>query len=253
MRTTKPVSEQPYKQPPITEAVIEIRFATPADDPAVAKASADFKSYYPQEELITNVGVQLYLPSSPQIKTKAQTVEKRGRRRSSLDQTQLLLLWPENFVISQLAPYPGWDAFFDRFRRDWEMWKRAIGYRKISRVGVRYLNRIDIPLSGPLIQHEHFLNIYPNIPEFLGPMSSYAVQAQLPLQDVGCNLTLNSGLVPSPVLSHASFLFDQDIAKEESPPQNDEGLYRLLNQIRIKKNTVFEACVTDKARELFNP
>jgi uncharacterized protein (TIGR04255 family) len=247
------VSEQPYKQPPITEAVIEIRFAVPNEDATIAKASADFKSHYPQENTVTNVAVQLYLPTGPEIKTAAQTLEKSGYRRSSTDQTQLLLLWPDNFVISQLAPYPGWDAFFERFSRDWEIWKRAIGYRKISRIGVRYINRIDIPLSGPFLQYEQFLNIYAHLPESLGPVSSYAVQAQMPLPKIGCKLTLNSGIVPSPVLRHVSFVFDQDIGNEETPPQNDEGIYKLLNEIRVKKNSVFESCVTDQARRLFNP
>ncbi len=247
------MSEQPYKQPPITEAVIEIRFATPNDDAVIAKASGDFKSHYPREDAATNVAVQLYLPTGPEIKTTAQTLEKKGRRRSSTDQTQLLLLWPDNFVVSQLAPYPGWDAFFERFRRDWEIWKRAIGYRKIGRIGVRYINRIDIPLSGPLLEHEQFLNVYAHLPESLGPVSSYAVQAQLPLQEIGCKLTLNSGIVPSPVLRHVSFVFDQDIANDETPPQNDGGIYNLLNEIRVEKNVVFETCVTDKARRLFNP
>ena len=247
------MSEQAYKQPPITEAVIEIRFATPNDDATIAKASGDFKSHYPQEDAATNVAIQLYLPTGMEIKTMAQTLEKKGRRRSSMDQTQLVLLWPDNFVISQLAPYPGWDAFFERFRRDWEIWKRGIGYKKISRIGVRYINRIDIPLSGPLLEYERFLNIYAYLPESLGPVSSYAVQAQLPLQEIGCKLTLSSGLVPSPVLRHVSFVFDQDIAKEETPPQNDDEIYNLLNEIRVKKNIVFETCVTDEARRLFNP
>jgi len=47
-------------------------------------------------------------------------------------------------------------------------------------------------------------------------------------------------------------MFDQDLYKENNIPQNDDGLYNLLNQIHVKKNAVFEACITDRARELFN-
>jgi uncharacterized protein (TIGR04255 family) len=155
-------------------------------------------------------------------------------------------------VISQLAPYPGWDGFFRRFVRDWTIWKKSAGYRKVGRVGVRYINRIDIPLAGrPVIEETEFLNVYPHIPKELGPTNAYGVQAVLPILDINCRLTLNSSVVPSPLLNHVSFIIDQDIAKEVDTPQSDENLYELLNAIRLKKNEIFEACITDRARELF--
>jgi uncharacterized protein (TIGR04255 family) len=152
----------------------------------------------------------------------------------------------------QLAPYPGWDQFFGRFCRDWEAWKNSVGYRKIIRVGVRYINRIDIPTDEPVLYEEQFLNVYPHIPEVLGPMMQYALQTQLSLTDIGCILTLNSSVVPSPLIGHRSFVIDLDIGKD-SPPQNDDAIYELINRIRIAKNRVFEACITDRARELFEP
>jgi uncharacterized protein (TIGR04255 family) len=248
-----PVSEQPYKQPPITEAVIEIRFADPMPPAEVAKLSETFKSPYPQEQVVTDLSVQLYLPHHRQETTQAKAIEKRGHRRSSPDQTELLLLWPENFVISQLAPYPGWDAFFARFQRDWSLWKRSVSYKKISRIVVRYINRIDIPMEGPVTHEEEFLKVYVHMPEELGPTTAWAVQAQLRLPDMGCKLTLNSSVVPSPLLGHVAFVLDQDVSKEDAPPQSDTEIYELLNQIRAKKNAIFESCITDNARRLFKP
>jgi hypothetical protein len=62
----KPVmAEQPYKQPPITEAIIELRFATPIDPDDIAKVSADLRSFYPIQHAITDVRVHLNLPFRP--------------------------------------------------------------------------------------------------------------------------------------------------------------------------------------------
>jgi hypothetical protein len=41
------VSEQPYKRPPITEAVIEMRFDAPIDLSEIQKVSGDFAACYP--------------------------------------------------------------------------------------------------------------------------------------------------------------------------------------------------------------
>jgi uncharacterized protein (TIGR04255 family) len=249
-----PVSEQPYQQPPITEAVIEIRFSEPMPTADLAKVSDTFKSTYPHEQIVTDVSVQLYFRHDTQNTAQAKAIEKRGHRRSSPDQTELVLLWPAIFVVSQLAPYPGWDVFFARFQRDWNTWKRAVSYKNISRIGVRYINRIDIPVEGrPVTHEEEFLNVYVHMPDELQPLAAWAVQGQLRLPDIGCKLTLNSSVVPSPLLGHVAFVLDQDIAKDDRPPQNDAEIYELINQIRDKKNSVFESCITDKARRLFKP
>ena len=248
------MAQQPYKHPPITEAVIELRFADLVDADEIAKVSAALKSIYPVQQPITDIRVHLNLPLPQQPVTTAQPIETHGNRLSTEDQTQIVLVWPAAFVFSQLAPYPGWEVFFERFSRDWSVWKRTLGYRKISRIGVRYINRIDIPVAtAAIIQQEDYLNIYPHLPPAFDPITAYNVVAQLPVPDIGCVLTLNSSAAPSPLLGHAAFIVDQDIAKEGDPPQNDEAIYALLNQIRVKKNDIFEACITPRARELFKP
>lgn len=247
------MAEQPYKRPPITEAIVEIRFATPIDADAIIKTGPAFRQFYPLEQIVKNVNVAVGVPVDNNDAPTAQINQENGHRRSSSDLTELVLMWPFTFVISQLAPYPGWDAFFARFVRDWTLWKKALGYRKISRVGVRYINRIDIRLvpDHPVIEEAEFLNVYPHLPEALGATFGYGVQAVLGISDIGCKLVLNSSVVPSPLLNHGSFLIDQDIAKEVDPPQSDEQLYELLKAIRVKKNSVFKSCITDRARELF--
>ena len=109
----------------------------------------------------------------------------------------------------------------------------------------------DIPITGSVTYYEKYLNIYPYVPEQWAPNLGYGVQVQLPIADIGCVLTINSSSVPSMLLNHASFMFDQDIAKTADVPQNDKDLYKLLEDIHVKKNEVFEACITDEARELF--
>src|SRR5260370_18196118 len=113
------------------------------------------------------------------------------------------------------------------------------------------MNIIDIPFAGPLVEYEQYINVYPHLPEVFTNVRGYGVQAQVQLADMDCILTLNSLSVPSPLLGHAAFIVDLDIANEVKPPQNDESLYELLNRIRLKKNEIFESCITPLARELF--
>jgi uncharacterized protein (TIGR04255 family) len=247
------MAEQPYKRPPITEAVIAVAFGVAIDSGDLDRANGNFERIYPQYQHARNVDFQVIMPHRPGSvpDTKIQK-DEMGHRRSSDDQTEIVILWPTSLVFSQLAPYPGWDAFFGRFSRDWELWKKVVGYRKISRVGVRYINRIDIPITGNVIQYEEILNIYPHMPDALGSILAYGIQTQLPYPEIDGRITINSASIPSPILNMSSFILDQDLSTENNISQTDEGLYKLLNQIHMKKNAVFETCITDRARELFN-
>jgi uncharacterized protein (TIGR04255 family) len=247
------VPEQPYRRPPITEAVIEVRFADEASPAQLERIMSGFASSYPHQQMQRNVGFAVAVPPELSEQPRAQFNQQIGYRRSSTDLTEILLVWPAIFVVSQLAPYPGWETFIARFARDWTDWKRFAGYRRIVRIGVRYINRIDIPMetASGVLEETEYLKVFPKLPDGLGPMTAFGVQAIVPLVDIGCNLTINSGAVPSPLLNHCSFILDIDIAKEESAAQKDDEVAALLNQVRVRKNEIFEACITDRARELF--
>ena len=106
------MSDQPYTKPPITEAVVEIRFAEALDASELDKAARQLKSVYNNEEHTRNVAFAVDVPSIGPVQTTLN--EQLGRRMSSDDLTQIVILWPSSFVVAQLAPYPGWQKFFGR-------------------------------------------------------------------------------------------------------------------------------------------
>lgn len=242
-----------YDRPPITEAVIGITFETSIDEAEIASVQEKFSSNYPHHQTLSNLSFKVNVDTNKNNAATTAVNEEIGHRRSTSDMTQLLVLLPTTFIVSQLAPYPGWDEFFDRFVRDWKLWNWHMGFRQIKRIGVRYINRIDIPVSesASVIEHEEYLNVFPKVPDSLGPITAYGVQTAFMLADIECNLNLNSAAVPSPILNHASFLIDQDIYKEVNPPQSEKDIQALLQKIRVKKNQIFEDCISDRARELF--
>jgi uncharacterized protein (TIGR04255 family) len=242
-----------YKHPPITEAVIGISFTSPIKSAIFDSINKKFHTHYPHHQMVSNIGVDVAVElSKNQIQKPTTNIKKMdGHRLSTADMTQLLVLWPSVFTLSQLAPYPGWDKFFERFVRDWKVWKRVVGFQTISRIGVRFINRIDIPITGPVTEYEEYLNVYPKLPDSINPINAYAVQVVSELKDINCILKINSAAVPSPILNHSSFIVDLDISKEVDPPQNDNDIYDLINKIRAQKNSVFESCMSKRAKELF--
>jgi len=238
-----------YKRPPITEAVIEMRFSSVIEEPTLLKVSKKFEKNYSRLEPIKSHGLETNVINGESI---TNIITKTDYRLSSQDISQILILRQSAFVLSQLAPYKSWDYLISRFERDVKLHLKHAGYCPITRIGVRYINRIDIPKTGSLIHEAEYLNIYPKHPDILNPLLSYSINSRSELEDIKSLLTINSAVVNSPLPENISIVVDQDIVRETDLPQNTKDIIDFLHEVRIKKNSVFESCITDKTRELFD-
>lgn len=244
-----------YPKPPITEAIIGIDFTSPIQFDDLNVISSKFKIDYPNIENIQSLDVDVNPPNNQNTLVNNNHIHLNaigGLRLSSPDVSRLMLIWPKTLTISQLAPYQGWDDLFKRFESNWKTWKRTFGFREISRIGLRYINRIDIPVDNDVVLHEEYINIYPRVPSGEWPLHNYALQMISPIKDTAIMCQINSAIVDSPLLNHLSIIFDLDLSISENVPQSDDELLKVLNLMRIHKNKIFESVITEKTRKLFN-
>jgi len=235
-----------YSKAPITEAVIELRHTGVVEPEAIDKVSKLLSKEYPFDEPQQQLDIRIE-PNGARLES-----HYLGKRLSSVDRTDIFILGSQNFISSRLAPYSGWDEFIARTASVWDVWRNQVGNREFSRIGVRFVNRIDIPIEkGEIVDIEKYLNLHPSAPDFGGPISAFTLQINRPLGVDDCNLLLTSANVPSPLLGFASFLLDLDVSRESNLPRKPEDVMDLLHRMRGHKNQVFEGCVTDAARELF--
>ncbi len=248
MPTQTPIN---YPRPPIIEAVVGITFSHPIKDSVLATVDRRFAKYYPAhlENEHTSLLVNRIIGADARPVSSVQEQSIWGHRRMSSAMDEIAVLMPDSLTVSQLAPYSGWEAFLARLQRDLALYKRPGIAREISRIGVRYINRVDIAASGNVVEHERYLNLYPRVPPELGHIVGYNMQTTFNLANIGCEATLNTAPVPSPTLGHASFILDIDVYKTAHLPMNDVGILSLLGQMRVEKNRIFEVCITQQARE----
>lgn len=238
-----------YKRAPITEAVIEIRFSTALESKILEKVAKKFKKHYPEFRQVETHHVKIDIKLSD---GKHSDKIEHEYRLSSNDSSQILILQRQSFIIVQLAPYKGWNNFINRFEQDIELFKKHAGHRQIARIGVRYINRLDIPFSGSAVRTRDYLSIFPQHPDGLNPLIGYSINTKSVLIDLGSVLTINSAIVESPLPNYLSIVLDQDIGIDKEPPQSTEDVIKFLGLVRDKKNEIFESCITDKSRELFS-
>lgn len=180
--------------------------------------------------------------------------EPQGFRLTSDDQADVMLVFPNGIAAARLAPYPNWEHLRDRAVAAWSEWRRSTKFSPLSRLGIRYLNRIDVPIKdAPTIDLETYLKFRPNIPKIgKGPIVGYMVQATMPTDNPFWNTSITSSIVsPPPLINHLSLLLDIDVFRTEQIPGKENDLWAVVEEARGIKNRVFEHCITDQSRELF--
>ena len=248
-----------YARPPITEAVIEFRFDPVMSPGALAKFMRDVQGQYPTAEASYEVTVELKVPASGAEPVATPKKKLAGYKITGRDDTDLILLAADRLATVRLAPYCGWEEFLETTKNNYAMLKKRSGYRKIVRVATRYVNRIDIPIcvsdsvgTSKSINTTEYLLLEPQIPKIIPNVSSFTSQFVGSVPEIDGKVLVNAAIVSSPLIDHVSLLLDIDLFKDENMPQKDSEVWDLLAAFRNQKNILFEAFVTDKARELFD-
>lgn len=239
-----------YPRAPITEAVIQILVGADAEPRALDRIAHKLKAVYPNSQplqefkvAIPNTGGPVNVAQSPQ-----------GFRLANNDQTDVVMLSPRGITAARLAPYQDWKYLREKANTAWQEWKAATPSFSIARLGVRYINRIDIPINpGVPLNVEDYLSFVPRVDAITDkPMLGYLMQVVIPTYDPHWTATnTTTALGDTQVPAHASFILDIDVARTVDIPLNDKLLWPIVDAAQPIKNDIFERCIKDSARKLF--
>lgn len=246
-------AQRSYKRPPVAEAAIELRFENPISQSDLERAAARLEKEYPisETEFAQTVTVDSLAGSA------AFSSAWQGIKRSSVDRTDVTIFRTGTLVVGHLAPYRGWEHLFERIKNAWLAIARATGENiALSRIGVRYINRVDIPeKNGENISLFDYVRFHPQAPEGLTDnvhITEYYSHVIYPIPEDGFAVKLVAASAVSPLISHKSLILDIDVFRDHDLPRKVDEVWKQLSIMRDRKNMIFEICVTNKARELFD-
>jgi uncharacterized protein (TIGR04255 family) len=155
------------------------------------------------------------------------------------------------FTFSRLAPYQTWEQLRDEAKTLWESYRQIVGPLPIVRIGLRYVNQLDLP--APLRDFRDFIRSYPEISSDLTQeLAGFFLQVQIPQEDIGAMLFLNEALVPPSGPNVVSVVLDIDVFKQGLKLESEDELWNTMEALRLRKNLVFEGCITNNTRELIS-
>lgn len=238
-----------YSHSPLTEAIIDIQVDLPdsATLDVLASIQKGQQENYPIRQNRMLFQGQFSTEPSQLSATGSQT--HIGYSYISKDKRQVAQARLDGFTFSRLAPYESWSSFQQEARQWWEIYKSVAQPIAIKRVAVRYINRLDLPL--PVNNLRDYLRTVPEISSELPQnINDYFMQLQIPQEELRAMLIINQALLPPNQKNIVSVLLDIDLGRSVDLPENEIDLWPLFEELRHYKNKVFEACITERTREL---
>jgi uncharacterized protein (TIGR04255 family) len=237
-----------YTKAPITEAVIDLSVEIGSEEKP--QSLNDFGSIiqadYPKKDMVLAIENRFEQVEGEASLSSNQSI--LGYRFISPDDKQIVQARLNGFTFSRLAPYEKWELFRDEAQRLWDIYKVSTNSKTINRVAVRYINRLDLPL--PLDLKEYLLTAPELSPKLSQGLSDYFMQLQIPQEDIKAMLVLIEAIIPSSKENLLSVLLDIGLFSDVDFSATKDDHWRLLETFRVRKNEIFEACITDKTREL---
>jgi len=238
---------------PIVEAVIDIR-----SQPTVAFEEATFK---PQLE--AKLGGYEYLDSQRTFQHEfrveagkppsamARDMGWQGLRFQSTDKKQIAQFNRNEFVLSRLEPYQSWEQLYEEGMRLWSLYVELAQPVEIKRIGLRYINRIQLP-PGEL-RFEKYMGPAPAPPQGLTlPFRGFMHQDTLEVTGHPYAINVIRTIQPSgdSGVPGMGLILDIDAFTTEEFELNEVLLKRHLLAMRWLKNKMFFGSVTPMALKL---
>jgi len=245
-----------YKHAPITEAVIEIRVQPIRAERSarLAELAGALKETFPKQAPIQmlHFGVAAAPNAGNAQVNQVFSQSALGFRLANAGDTRVVQLRSDGFAYSHLQPYSEWSTFRGEAKPLWDRYRENFPDLHLQRCGLRYINRIDIPAEK--IDIFEYFRFYPEIPKQLAHQDvvSMALNVQMPQTDLECMAVIIQALIEPPRPGVISVVLDIDLFRLNIESWQDVRLWQFLDALRIRKNEIFEACITDRTRALID-
>ncbi|MHB1273311.1 MAG: TIGR04255 family protein [Rhodanobacter sp.] len=243
-----------YRKAPIVEAVIDlrVRFDEAPTFDVLKRAAATLKERFPVQENVHQVHMALKVGDiSKKSPTSSLGQHRIGVLMRPSNGQRVLQFQQGGFAYSHLAPYTDWARFRNEAREYWNIYCRLFKPAAVVRYAVRFINRIAMPHGRADL--DMFTTLYPNVPNVLQDSADrYFLQLLLPQSQVATNaqLIINSALAEGDQADGVSLMLDFDLFAPADVTVDSEEVWQRLDAFRVRKNEVFEACITDHTRKL---
>ena len=242
-----------FPNAPIVEAILDIRAKTDeaTDLGRLSGFQADLKARYPKRQERSRWSTGLHLKSTGEAALITPKGGPEGYWFTSPDGKQIVQVRVDGFSFSRLRPYENWRKFKAEAKELWSHYVKVVSPLAISRLALRYINRIQIPF--PVKDFNDYLITRPEIADDLPhDVVKFFMQVTVPEPKTEAVAIINQSMEPPPgEFTELPVIFDIDVFKSIEIDATSETIWEVFETLRAFKNDVFLKSLTEKAKALF--
>jgi uncharacterized protein (TIGR04255 family) len=156
----------------------------------------------------------------------------------------------DGFTFSRLNPYTSWDEIFPEAFRLFQMYVDIVAPEFITRIAVRYINKLSIPL--PLSDFSEYLGAPPVIPSDLPrQVATFLTRIVIPEADFGAEAVITQALERPADPNFVIIILDIDVYRVRQYELDNERIKSEFEELRQLKNKIFFGSITEEAARLF--
>ena len=243
---------KPLANAPVHEAVIHWRARSETQlvpQELLKKLSEklpDYPKISPQHEL------EMEFSTGPEGASHSQKAHWKGFRFESSNMLHVAQFGRSGFSFSRLEQYDDWTQFTGEAIRLWKIYVELAEPIEIERLGIRFINMIEIKSSTEL---SSWLSNPPSSPSGLNlPVQNFVHQTGYSIPDHPYGLNVVQVIQPSGNSPNGSlsYILDLDVSTVELPIESDDSqMIQRLEDMRWIKNKAFQSYMTEEAIKSF--
>jgi len=242
-----------YAHAPIVEAIVEISVETPDDLVLSALSGIEFGDAYPESQAIFRGTAEIKIEPGKEPALDQVAHDNTGFAYQRADGQRLLQVSPSVFTFIQRGTYTCWEDFIGEAEELWMNFREVARPSQVVQLGVRFVNIISLPMKP--VEIRDYLRISIDVPAALPQaVRNLFTQIDIPMNKYDAYATITTAVVePDQDRPGGGLVLDIDVksARTISTVSSDFSgeLAGTLDRLRLVKNLVFEASITDATRE----
>lgn len=241
-----------FRNPPITEALIDIRaeFGSNITISDLEKLHEKIKSHYPKKRIRHRWEGVIEFKEEEGARAESKDLGPDGYFFWSADDKQAVQYRLDGFTFNRFRPYKDWEAMRSEAMPLWDLCVAAVKPLLVTRLALRYINSIDIPEKS--FSLEEYFTAPPKVPAGLSQIiEEFLSRIVISFPAMASKAIVTQAIQPPKSPNVTSILFDSDVYREVSLPGNTPEIWQILEELRNVKNDIFDKSLTEKTKELF--
>jgi uncharacterized protein (TIGR04255 family) len=237
---------------PIMEAIIDCRVKAPAGFKVDSFQALKAKGVdgYPKVDEMRGIEAEFRVEGN-QLSQSTKQRGMVGLAFRSIGGENVAQFRIDGFTFSRLNPYTSWDEIFPEAFRLWKMFIGIVSPDFMTRIAVRYINKLPIPL--PLGDFSEYLCSPPVVPsELPRQVATFLTRIVIPESDFGADAVITQALEGSTDPNFVTIILDIDVYRARQYEIDNEKIKSEFEELHRLKNKIFFGSITEKAARLFD-